>query len=281
MAYVADSAPERPVWLASVVVSKAPMLGLTLGALVSGAVVETSPNARIVVYVVMTALLVVCLGFILAVAETGTRRPGLGASLRPRIHLPRRSRAQVPVMACIVTATWAVGGWFQAFGPAVTAEQLHTSNAVVVALVFSSIHGSEHHRRTDRWPVGRGGRTAARHDRLHARVARAARRAGGGDRRAVPDLFSHRGCGAGHRHERHGARDDRRVRPAARASILTAVFVASYAGAMVASLVAGQLTRVITLPTLTAGYVVLALLATMVTIAHTRKNQTHDDLATR
>ncbi|GAB4075752.1 hypothetical protein GCM10028781_05150 [Nostocoides australiense] len=138
MAYVADSAPERPVWLASVVVSKAPMLGLTLGALVSGAVVETSPNARIVVYVVMTALLVVCLGFILAVAETGTRRPGLGASLRPRIHLPRRSRAQVPVMACIVTATWAVGGWFQAFGPAVTAEQLHTSNAVVVALVFSS-----------------------------------------------------------------------------------------------------------------------------------------------
>ncbi|WP_460825185.1 hypothetical protein [Nostocoides australiense] len=114
------------------------MLGLTLGALVSGAVVETSPNARIVVYVVMTALLVVCLGFILAVAETGTRRPGLGASLRPRIHLPRRSRAQVPVMACIVTATWAVGGWFQAFGPAVTAEQLHTSNAVVVALVFSS-----------------------------------------------------------------------------------------------------------------------------------------------
>jgi len=50
---------------------------------------------------------------------------------------------------------------------------------------------------------------------------------------------------------------------------------------MVSSLVAGQLTRVITLPTLTAGYVVLALLATMVAIAHTRKNQTHDDLATR
>lgn len=50
--------------------------------------------------------------------------------------------------------------------------------------------------------------------------------------------------------------------PAERASILTACYVASYAGAMVASLVAGQLTRVITLPTLTAGYVVLAFLAT-------------------
>ena len=41
--YIVDAAPSAPVWVASVASSQAPMLGLTLGAVGSGALVQYGP----------------------------------------------------------------------------------------------------------------------------------------------------------------------------------------------------------------------------------------------
>ena len=45
-AYIVDSAPRSPRWLAASVTTGAPVVGLTIGALGSGALVQYGPNAR-------------------------------------------------------------------------------------------------------------------------------------------------------------------------------------------------------------------------------------------
>ena len=136
--YIVDAAPPEPRWLASVITSQAPMLGLTLGALASGALVQYGPAPRVVVYVVMVAALAACVVLLLAAPETGDRRPGAWASLRPQVHLPANARPLVPVAGAIFVGTWAMGAFYQAFSPSIVADQLHTRNAVVVALVFAA-----------------------------------------------------------------------------------------------------------------------------------------------
>ena len=56
--YIVDAAPSRPEWLASVASSQGPMLGLTVGAIASGALVQFGPWPRDLIYLV-------CVGFLL------------------------------------------------------------------------------------------------------------------------------------------------------------------------------------------------------------------------
>src|SRR5438034_1623609 len=56
--YIVDAAPSRPEWLASVSSSQGPMLGLTVGAIASGALVQFGPWPRDLIYLV-------CVGFLL------------------------------------------------------------------------------------------------------------------------------------------------------------------------------------------------------------------------
>lgn len=137
-AYVADTAPEEPKWLAPTIISNAPFIGLTVGALLSGALVEYGPNARHLCYYVVLGGLFLCAVLIAASKETVARKPGVLASLRPRIALPHADRRLYPVAAATFFATWAMGGFYQAYGPSIAAQELGTMNTFMAALVFSA-----------------------------------------------------------------------------------------------------------------------------------------------
>jgi len=136
--YIVDSAPTSLHWLAAAVVSCGAMVGLTGGALVSGTLAEYGPYPRTLCYLVVLALLAVCSVLVAFSRETVKRTPGLLQSLRPKFSLPHTDRRLYPVAACTFIATWALGGFFQAFGPSIAVDQLGTRNVVAAALVFSS-----------------------------------------------------------------------------------------------------------------------------------------------
>lgn len=136
--YIADSAPDRPAWVAGVVTSQAPMLGLTIGSVISGALVQYVPGARVWVYVAMAALLALCLLLMLGCRETGEPTPGVWRSLRPRVSVPARARSLLPVALSVFTATWALGAFYQSFVPTIARDQLHSDNALVVSLLFAA-----------------------------------------------------------------------------------------------------------------------------------------------
>ncbi len=140
-AFVIDTAPASPPWLASAVTTGAPMVGLTLGALGSGALAEYGPSPRTLVYLVTTGLLALCAALVLAAAETVRRTAGAVASLRPQARVPATARPLLPAASATFLATWALGGFYQAFGPSVAADQLGTTSTMVAAAVFASLAG--------------------------------------------------------------------------------------------------------------------------------------------
>lgn len=137
--WVIDTAPAYPAWLTPAIVSCGPMIGLTIGGLGSGALVDFGPIPRLLPYLVALALLFACGLIVASGRETVAQSPGAIASLRPQFALPPSARRAYPVAACVFVCTWALGGFFQAFGPAMAMEQLHSSSALAAALVFASV----------------------------------------------------------------------------------------------------------------------------------------------
>ncbi|SEP08981.1 MFS transporter [Actinacidiphila rubida] len=137
-AYIVDAAPTRPAWLASVASSQTVMLGLAMGAITSGALVQYGPWPRELVYLVAVGLLLLSIVLITVGQETATAMPGARRSLRPSVGLPTRSRHLLAVAAAVLLPTWATGAFYQAFVPALVEDQLHTRSSLVLGLVFAA-----------------------------------------------------------------------------------------------------------------------------------------------
>jgi len=258
-AWLVDSAPTSPRWLAPTVVSCGPMCGLTLGGLGSGALIEYGPMPRLLPYGVMGASILACVLLILGGRETVARQPGALASLRPRFALPPQTRKAFPVAASVFVATWALGGFYQAFGPAMAREQLHSSSALAAAAVFASIMA----------PSVLG---ASLSGRLRPEVAQ---RVGmlvftlavGGILFALSQgqlalfLIASALAGAGQGATLSGSIQTLVTGTAVheRASVLSVIYATSYTGAAVPTLIAGRLSSHFSLLEVACGYGVLAL----------------------
>jgi MFS family permease len=139
--YVVDAAPARPAWLAAVASSQTVLLGLAIGAVGSGALVQFGPWPRELIFIVAACILIVCVAFVAVSPETATTRPGAWRSLRPRVRVPARVRHLLPVAAAVFLATWATGAFYQAFVPALVEDQLHSRSPLVIGLVFAAYMG--------------------------------------------------------------------------------------------------------------------------------------------
>jgi MFS family permease len=122
---------------ASLVTSAFSTLGLALGSLITSALVEYAPAPT---HLIWWALLVVCVVSIAAVgfvAEPGSRRPGVLASLRPRVVIPRQARGAYLGVLPALLAIWALGGLFLSLGPSLAAQATGSSNLLLGgALIF-------------------------------------------------------------------------------------------------------------------------------------------------
>jgi MFS family permease len=270
-AYIVDTAPARPAWLASVASSQGPMFGLAVGAVGSGALVEVGPWPRGLVFVVITGLLVVTTVLIAVSPETVTPAVGAWRSLRPQVRLPARVTHLVPVASAVFLATWATGSFYQALVPALVEDQLHTTSPLTLGLVFASYMASS------AFGAPLAGRfapaSAQRIGMLAFLVAMA------GIITAISfgrlPLFIAATVLAG---ASQGVAISATVRgllfgstPADRAPIFSVIYLLSYSGAAFPSLIAGALSRAVTLPTIALGYGGLTLAATAFTVLAARE----------
>ncbi|MDQ3893371.1 MAG: MFS transporter [Actinomycetota bacterium] len=269
-AYIVDTAPAARRWVAAAVTTGAPMVGLTIGALGSGALVQYAPHPRSLVYLLAVALLAACSGLVGANPETAERTPGAAASLRPQIRVPAAARRLLPVASAIFVATWALGGFYQAFGPTVAATQLGTRNTLVAAVIFASLMapsaiGAPLSGRLT--PAG-----AQRAGMVVFALALAVILASLRLEAVVPFVLASAAAGSA-----QGATFAGSLRallaeatPAERAGLLAVVYAISYSGAAVPSLIAGQLARTLSLFEIALGYGALAALACLITLAAAR-----------
>lgn len=266
-AYVVDAAPARPTWLAAVASSQTVMLGLAVGATASGALVQFGPWPRELVYLVVIGLLVLSAALVAISPETVTPSPGGWQSLRPSVRVPARVLRLLPVAAVVFWATWATGAFYQAFVPALVQDQLHTRSPLVLALVFASYMG----------PSALGAPLGGRLSPAAAQrigmiaflvgwiVLIAAISTGGLSMFVVATLVGGAAQGiaisAAIRGLLHGST------PVDRAAIFAVIYLLSYSGATIPSLVSARLSTAFSLPQIALGYGVLTLLATVFTVA--------------
>jgi MFS family permease len=269
-AYVLDSAPRASPWIGAAVAGNAPMLGLTIGVMGSGALVEYAPMPRTLPYLLALTGLAIGAVLIWFGRETVARTPGALASLRPKFALPAGERKQFAIAACCFVATWAVGGFYQAFGPLIAVEQLGSSHAIVAASVVAALMapaavGSAW---AGRFPAVTVQRYAILTFFLAVLGILASLRFSAVVPFLIASAFAGMALGAtltgGIRSLVSGA-------PAhERAGLLALIYATSYCGAAVPSFIAGQLARVLNLFQIAIGYAVLAGVACVITFVATR-----------
>ncbi|MEW2424691.1 MFS transporter [Streptomyces nigra] len=268
--YIVDAAPSRPAWLTSVASSQTVMLGLSVGAIASGALVQYGPWPRELIYVVVIALLLLSVALVVVSPETATPAPGAWRSLRPRVGVPVRVRRLLPVAAAVFLATWAAGAFYQAFVPALVEEQLHTRSTLVIGVVFAAYMGAS----VIGAPLG-GRFTPASAQRL-GMISFLAGMTGVITAIATGTLVLFIGAtvfaGAGQgiaisaatRGLLHGST------LADRAPTFSVIYLLSYSGATIPALIAGQLTSTLSLPQISLGYGALALASALFTVLGAR-----------
>jgi len=131
--------PGRQV--AQLVNGAAPPVGLTLGALGSGLLVQVGPAPTRLVYVVLAGLLVVAALALWLLPAAAERVPGALASLRPHVSVPAPTRPAMLRAAPAFIGSWALGGLFLSLGPSLAAQVLGRGDHVVGGLVVASVAG--------------------------------------------------------------------------------------------------------------------------------------------
>ncbi|MFF0537193.1 MFS transporter [Streptomyces coelicoflavus] len=110
----------------------APGIGTGSGALLSGVLVQYAPAPTHLVYLLLAGVFAVQGAAVLRMPETARRTPGARAALVPRMAVPSGLWGTVLAAAPILFATWALAGFYGSLGPAL-ARQLSGSDSSVVA----------------------------------------------------------------------------------------------------------------------------------------------------
>ncbi|TDQ80508.1 putative MFS family arabinose efflux permease [Dongia mobilis] len=97
--------------------STTPLLGMSVGALGSSALVTYAPRPTELIYEVLLALFVILAVLVWRMPETALRKPGALASLRPQISVPRQARAALLCISPSNIANWSLGGFYLSLMP--------------------------------------------------------------------------------------------------------------------------------------------------------------------
>jgi MFS family permease len=141
-ATLVDLNPPQSPGRAGLVNGVAPVSGIALGALGSGALVEFGPAPTQLVFGVLVAGMAVAAMAVARMPETSARRPGAIASLVPQLGIPARLRPDVYALVPIVVASWALGGLYLSLGPSAAASLFGLSNHVIGGLVVTLLFGA-------------------------------------------------------------------------------------------------------------------------------------------
>ena len=124
--------------LVSAIAGSAVLFGLAFGGFLSGTVAQFFSNNSNLTYILILLFLVIDLLGLLSGIETTDLQKGVWKSLRPKLTLPNEVRAIfIPAAGCFI-ATWAFGGYFQAFSATVSKTIFNMNSPFMAAIILVS-----------------------------------------------------------------------------------------------------------------------------------------------
>ncbi|HEY2203571.1 MAG TPA: MFS transporter [Pseudonocardia sp.] len=130
-ASVVELAPERFARLGSVVGSIAPAGGLGVGALLTGAAVQFSAHANLIVFGTLTVIMVLGTAVAASSAETATRRPGARRALVPKVSVPAPARREFAAAVPVHLGAWMLSGLVMGLAPTIVRDIFAVDSGLV------------------------------------------------------------------------------------------------------------------------------------------------------
>ncbi len=127
--------------LASVATSAGNFLGQSTGALCASLLAQYGPAPTHLIWWLLLGGLAAAAAGILVMAESGTRRPGVLASLRPRVGVPRQARVAFVVATPCLIAAWGLCGFYLSLGPSLAVQVIGSPNLAWGGLVIFLLTG--------------------------------------------------------------------------------------------------------------------------------------------
>ena len=134
-AYLFDLQPEGSR-LGSLVNTALPLLGIGLGAIIAGVLVQYGPHPTRLIFVILMALFVVLALATALLPETVQRVPGAAAALRPRVAVPPRARRAFVGAVPTMVSGWALNGLTLSVGASLLGTLFRQSNHGAIGLVI-------------------------------------------------------------------------------------------------------------------------------------------------
>src|SRR6478609_758792 len=124
-----------------VVTGAANLLGLGIGGLSTSALVQYGPAPTHLIWWLLLGAFAVGSVAVMAIPETATERPGVLASLRPRMAVPRQARRTFAVALPYMIAAPALSGFYLSLGPSLAAQVLGSQDLLWGGLVIFLVTG--------------------------------------------------------------------------------------------------------------------------------------------
>ncbi|MEV8534079.1 MFS transporter [Streptomyces sp. NPDC051211] len=139
-----ELAPRNRPALGAQVNSAGPTVGIGLGGIGAGLLVQYAPAPTSLSYLLLIAAFALCLAGVLRMPESapGAGRSG-GFKLTPhRIHVPAPVRRRFAVLVLTIIAVWSVGGFYLSLGPHLALSLLESTNYLVGGATVALLAGA-------------------------------------------------------------------------------------------------------------------------------------------
>ncbi|VXA98877.1 Predicted arabinose efflux permease, MFS family [Arthrobacter sp. 9V] len=130
-AAITEHAPSHRKKLAGGLTGASVAGGLGIGALVTGAAVQFTPDANTLIFAILAAVMIIALVYVSFTAETVTPRPGAFRSLVPRLGLPASIRPEFAAGLPIHIAGWMFPALFLGLSPALLRLQFGLEGGLI------------------------------------------------------------------------------------------------------------------------------------------------------
>ncbi|KAA9134425.1 MFS transporter [Microbacterium caowuchunii] len=140
-AYSAELQPARMPGLAALVNAAAPTVGLALGAVLGGVVLDVWRDPVAVLFGVSAVISLVAAFTVWFLPETSPRIPGVARSLIPTVHVPAAARSTFARSVPAIAAAWATGGLFISLGASIVGRLFEESSHLLQGLTIGVIAG--------------------------------------------------------------------------------------------------------------------------------------------
>jgi len=114
-------------------------VGLTVGSLLSGALVAYAPLPTELVFIVLLMVTAILLALLPWIPETAAGKSGAFASLAPHVSVPKQARKMLMKITPVNIAGWALGGFYFSLMPSLVRVATGLSSPIVGGLVVTAL----------------------------------------------------------------------------------------------------------------------------------------------